>query len=152
MKTSKYITGFNLLELIVVIAIIGILSTLAIPVYQNYTAKTQIYSAYISLSALKRDVELLILQHQSTTKATDLGWKSGESYLMSNDPIISISHSTGQASINGVLDKKVNSAVLNSELNLSRSPDGQWYCYIKRPSHNGWKDEFAPKSCSTVSP
>ena len=38
-KPRSYFTGFTLLELLFVLAIVGILSTLAIPMYQHYTNK-----------------------------------------------------------------------------------------------------------------
>ena len=45
--------GFTLIELMIVVAIIGILAAVAIPAYQDYTAKAQASEAFVLLDGLK---------------------------------------------------------------------------------------------------
>ena len=45
--------GFTLIELMIVVAIIGILAAIAIPAYSEYTAKSQASEAFIILDGLK---------------------------------------------------------------------------------------------------
>lgn len=57
MKAQK---GFTLIELMIVVAIIGILAAVAIPQYQDYTIKAKIGNALTSVDSLKTAVALCV--------------------------------------------------------------------------------------------
>lgn len=48
--------GFTLIELMIVIAIIGILAAIAIPQYQNYIARSQVAEAFTLADGIKTNI------------------------------------------------------------------------------------------------
>lgn len=68
MNAQKPQKGFTLIELIIVIAIIGILVATALPAYQSYRQRSKFTEVILSTSHTKSAVEMCIL---------DLGKKQG---------------------------------------------------------------------------
>ena len=62
--------GFTLIELMIVVAIIGILAAIAIPAYSDYTAKSQATEAFTLLDGLKTPVADGMTQDNSLASCT----------------------------------------------------------------------------------
>lgn len=65
--------GFTLIELMIVVAIIGVLAAVAVPAYKDYVTKSEASSAIATLRALQTPAELYIQEHGSLTNVSNLG-------------------------------------------------------------------------------
>lgn len=119
MQTSR---GFTLIELMIVVAIIAILASIAIPAYQNYVARSQVTAALSELAGAKSGFEsLLISESIITTDPTEVGLPTSSTSCS----LIEVD-STPPGFMRCVISG--NPQVDGEELRLSRTVTGLWEC------------------------
>jgi type IV pilus assembly protein PilA len=72
MNSSRSIQGFTLLELMVVVAIIGVLAAIALPAYQGYTARAKVSEVILAMSACRTTITEIY--QSGSTAPTAGGW------------------------------------------------------------------------------
>ncbi len=91
---KKIQQGFTLIELMIVIAIIGILAAIALPAYQDYTVRAKVTEG-ISLAA---SAQTTVAENASSgTSPLDAGWSSPNATL--NVQSVGVSGSDGKITI-----------------------------------------------------
>jgi len=69
--------GFTLIELMIVVAIVGIISAIAIPQYQNYLHVTSRADATKALGRMVDQQEYYVLRHNATSYTNDVNKVGG---------------------------------------------------------------------------
>ncbi|WP_338845124.1 pilin [Massilia sp. W12] len=72
-KRYQAASGFTLIELMIVVAIIGVLAAVAIPAYQDYVMKAKVANAISSVASLKNAIALCSHEHGNILTGCDAG-------------------------------------------------------------------------------
>ena len=153
MKNSR---GFTLIELMIVIAIIGILAAIAIPQYQTYVARSQTNRVFAELSYLRNTIEdcinngklnLGVGADQCDPRAAASNILTGTSQAGATLPtgygVAQISTPlTVTTTITGTISNSSSLVLHGSKVQLVRSSDGSWSCV------SNVDKKFLPNGCA----
>ncbi|WP_158161902.1 pilin [Grimontia hollisae] len=135
--------GFSLIELMIVIAVIGVLTAVAIPQYQNYVQKSELGAALASVTALKINVEDKIATDGAfpTIANSDMS-----SELGATNTILGTMETKQSAGAAGQIILTLSGKTQNStkKIALERDANGEWICLTDLTA-----TAIFPKGCNT---
>ena len=152
MSNARRQSGFTLIELMIVVAIIGILAAIALPAYQNFITRSQVSEAILAASAGRTDLSDLFaseLAFPATANYTIQDQDSrfvAQSVYSSTDPVV--------ASITVTTSSAVNSPAAQGATLILRGTGNpttgtvEWVCGA--PASGGIPARFLPGSCRAV--
>ena len=144
-------SGFTLIELMIVVAIIAILAAIAVPQYQNYVARAQLTRVVAELGGLRSPFETCIQNGFMT-----IGDGFGECEIVGTPSNLLIETSdidlAAGGHIEGVMGNTAAPSVGGSTVRWERAPEGNWSCTVDPgpAAGNGFKSIYIPKGCTEI--
>ena len=148
MKTLQ--KGFTLIELMIVVAIIGILAAVAIPAYQDYIARAQVSEAVQLLGSGKTPfAEFYASQGSWPTNTAEVMGNTAGKYTR----FVSIGGGAGLTTafitlIATMQTAGINSNIVSSSVGLNSTDGGKvWTCFTTAAGAAPLSSKFVPSNC-----
>src|SRR5690554_7654405 len=140
-------SGFTLIEVMIVVAIIGILAASAIPLYQGYVVKTQVNRAVSELASYKAAFEAQVGSNKTVTNG-DLGYSPSSITSDHSATDIATLNADGSGHLEVTMGGKAHPNLTGLILRHERTAMGVWSCVLDNSAiTSSWKASYLPAVC-----
>jgi len=143
--------GFTLIELMIVVAIIGILAAIAIPQYQDYIARSQVSRVMSEVGSVRTATENCMMNGIAEANC-NFGWTAsnllGAVNLQGSGTgaglVATIDATNNTASLVATFGGNASSAINGDTLTWARDANGVWSCTTNTDT------KYQPAGCGTA--